>query len=379
MNNSNNNSTQAKISNQTKISKLENYGLNDRFKNEVLNPEYSKFILARIISQHRGLYRVISELGENSAEISGKLRHDTKELAQFPTVGDWVLITETQSINSNWTIHKILTRKSIFLRSAVGTSGQAQVIASNIDIVFLCMSLNHNFNLNRLERYLAIAWDSGAIPVILLTKSDLCNNLEETVLEVEQVSNFCDVVTISMFDLDNIIKEKMSKYLKLGTTSAFIGSSGVGKSTIINKILGKELLATSEVGKIDKGRHTTTSKEMYLSPFGGVLIDTPGMRELGIETANLSKTFEDIEELANKCKFKNCTHTNEPNCQIIEALENNIIDKRRLNSYLKLKTETSYDGLTHREIENKKIDRMFKEVGGMKNARKFAKESRKRK
>lgn len=351
---------------------LEKYGITDRFKNEAA--AYPKLSLARVVAQHRGIYKTVTESGELQAEISGKLRFETDELAKFPTVGDYVMISSEDS-GGNAIIHHVLTRKSIFLRTAVGVSGQAQPVAANIDIVFICMSLNNNFNLSRLERYLSVAWDSGATPVILLTKSDLCEDLERVLLEVERVSSFTEVIPLSMFDDD--IVTKLSRYLQPGITAAFIGSSGVGKSTLINKLLGEQELATSEVGKDDKGRHTTTGREMFPSPFGVVLIDTPGMRELGAESVDLSKSFEDIETLAGQCKFNNCTHTKEPGCAILQALEDGSLDQRRFSSYLKLKIEAGYDGLSAKEIENKKLERMLKDVGGMKNFRKYVKEKRK--
>lgn len=353
---------------------LNNYGLTDRFSNEATI--YPHLSLARITAQYRGLYKIITEHGEMQAEISGKFRYETTELAKFPTVGDFVMVSVDNS-ESNAIIHHVLTRKSVFFRTAVGVSSQAQSVAANIDTVFICMSLNHNFNLSRLERYLSVAWDSGATPVVLLTKSDLCDDLAKAVKDVERVSSFSDVISLSVFDEN--VEQKLSKYLKAGTTSALIGSSGVGKSTLINKLLGEEILATADIGKADKGRHTTTGREMFPSPFGGVLIDTPGMRELGAESADLGKTFDDIEELASRCKFHDCTHVNEPGCAILEALVNGTLDHRRFQNYSKLKTEAGYDGLNAKEIEVKKLERMFKDVGGMKNIRKFAKQQRKNK
>lgn len=350
---------------------LETYGLTDQFKN--LSTLYPQYKLARVVAQYRGLYRIVTENSELQAEVSGKLRYETHELAKYPTVGDFVMVS-LGNAESNAIIHHVLCRKSIFLRTAVGVNNQAQPIASNIDNVFICMSLNNNFNLSRLERYLSVAWDSGATPVILLTKADLCDNLSATVAEVNKVSSFTDIISLSIFDEN--IAEKLKRYLGSGTTSAFIGSSGVGKSTLINLLIGKEILATGEIGKNDKGRHTTTGREMFPSLFGGVLIDTPGMRELGAESADISKTFEDIEDLASKCKFSDCTHTNEPGCAILKALAEGTIDQRRLNSYLKLKIEVGYDGLNFKEIEVKKLERMFKDVGGMKNVRKIAKNKR---
>lgn len=353
---------------------LNNYGLTERFSQEATM--YPQLSLARITAQYRGIYKIITEYGERQAEISGKFRYETTELAKFPTVGDFVMVS-MDNRESSAIIHHVLTRKSVFLRTAVGLRGQAQSVAANIDIVFICMSLNHNFNLSRLERYLSVAWDSGATPVVLLTKSDLCDDLQKAVKAVEHVSSFSDVIPLSVFDQN--IEQKLSKYLKTSTTSAFIGSSGVGKSTLINKLLGEEILATADTGKADKGRHTTTGREMFPSPFGGVLIDTPGMRELGAESVDLGKTFDEVEELASRCKFHDCAHINEPGCAILEALDNGTLDPRRFRNYAKLKTEAGYDGLKAKEIEVKKLERMFKDVGGMKNIRKFAKQQRKNK
>lgn len=356
------------------MSFLSNYGLTDRFLNEAAM--YPQLSIARIAAQHRGLYKIVTEQGELQAEISGKFRFETAELAKFPTVGDFVMVSLDVSGGSA-VIHHVLTRKSVFLRTAVGVRGQAQSVAANIDTVFICMSLNNNFNLSRLERYLSVAWDSGAAPVVLLTKSDLCEDLAKAVAEVERVSSFSDVIALSVYDED--VEQRLSPYLKPGTTSAFIGSSGVGKSTLINRLLGEDVLATAGVGKVDKGRHTTTGRELFRSPFGGVLIDTPGMRELGAESVDLGKAFDDIEELAGRCKFPDCAHLSEPGCAILEALSTGALDSRRLENYRKLKIEAGYDGLNAKEIELKKQERMFKDVGGIKNMRKFAKEQRKNK
>lgn len=354
------------------MKQLNYYGVSERFLAEAtLYPNYQ---LARVVAQYRGRYRVITEQEELLAEVSGRLRYDTEELAQYPTVGDYVMVTVQSELA---VIHQVLARKSLFVRRAVGVSGQAQPVASNVDIVFLCMSLNQNFNLNRMERYLSIAWDSGAAPVIVLTKSDLCEDLSQAVAQVEKISCFSDVVTLSMFDTD--IHEKFLPYFQKKQTCAFIGSSGVGKSTLINKLLGSPATATQEISKSGKGRHTTTGREMFPCLLGGVVIDTPGMREMGAESADLSKAFADIEELAQNCRFRNCTHTHEPGCAVLAAVESGELDSRRLESYQKLGHETSYDGLNSKKIEVKKCERMFKEVGGMKNARRFAKEQRKRK
>lgn len=350
---------------------LKKYGLTDRFINE--SNEYKELRLGRVISQYKGIYKIVTSEGEQLAKVSGKFRYETYDNLNFPAVGDFVMLSyETK--NDMATIHQVLTRKSVFSRKAVGKTESSQIVATNIDILFICMSLNNNYNLNRLERYISIAWDSGAIPVIVLTKSDLCEDLPKAIQEVEEVSSFSDVIVTSIFE-DNV--EKLKPYFKEGTTTAFIGSSGVGKSTLINEILGKEVIETKEIGNEDKGKHTTTRRELFICPFGGVVIDTPGMRELGVQSTEISKSFSDIEELSKNCKFKNCTHTTEPDCAVKRALSDGEIDQRRLDNYFKLKNESSYEGLSSKQIENKKFNRLFKEVGGMKNARKFIKNRRK--
>lgn len=348
---------------------LKKYGVTERFVNEAAM--YENLALARVIAQHRDFYRVVTSEGEFLAKISGRLRHETDELAKFPAVGDCVMVS------GDAVIQHILTRKTVLLRTAVGVSGQAQVIAANVDILFVCMSLNNNYNLNRLERYLSVAWDSGASPVVVLTKSDLCRDLRAVTDEIRRVAAFADVITTSAFEDD--VETKLNKYIKEGVTGAFIGSSGVGKSTLINKLLGENRLDTKETGKTDKGRHTTTGREMFPCPSGGTIIDTPGMRELGAEGADLSKTFADIDSFSANCKFRDCTHTNEPGCALRAAADEGAVDERRLENYLKLKREAGYDGLNSKEIETKKFERMFKEVGGMKNARKILKDNNKRK
>ncbi len=343
------------------MNNLETYGLSERFVSQATL--YKDLSLARVIAQHKGLYRLATEFGECTGEISGKFRHETTELLDFPTVGDFVMISG-KADDGNVLIHNLLSRKSIFMRTAVGLTGQAQAIVTNIDIVFICMSLNNNFNLSRLERYLGVAWDSGATPVIILTKSDLCDDVAGFIRESEKVSLFSDIIAISMYD---DIEQLLAGYLKPGTTVAFIGSSGVGKSTIINKLLGEDVLATAGISKDDKGRHTTTGKQMYRCSLGAVLIDTPGMRELGVQSVDLSLTFEDVEDIASGCKFSDCTHSTENGCAVIKAISDGLLDERRFESYKKLKSEAGYDGLSSREIEAKKFERF----GGVKKLRKI--------
>lgn len=354
------------------MNNLEKHGLSQRFINEAtIYPEYK---IARVISQYKNIYKIVTKDGEMFGEISGKFRHETLKLCNFPTVGDFVMVSYTD-INSPAIIHHVLTRKSSFERTAIGTINETQVVAANIDIIFICMSLNNNYNLSRLERYLSVAWDSGAIPVIVLTKKDLCEDISAVILEIENIAMGTDIILTSCFDEKTCYK--LLTYLKSGVTGTFIGSSGVGKSTLINTLAGNNILETSEIRRDGKGRHTTTGRELIVLKQGGIVIDTPGMRELGAESVNLSKSFSDIDNLAKQCKFRDCTHTNEPDCAIKKAIQEGKIEQRRLENYLKLKKEAKYDGLSARQIDEEKINLMFGGKGEMKRTRKFLKDRKK--
>ncbi len=349
---------------------LQDYGIKENYIIEA--KDFPDFELGRVIAQYKGIYKIALESGEKLAELSGKLRYEIDDSLKLPLVGDYVMVSKNEG---NVIINKILSRKSIFFRSSNEKKDNKQGIVTNVDTIFICMSLNENYNLNRLERYLSIAWDSGATPVIVLTKSDLCEDIQEKIQEVELVSAFSDIILTSNKENN---QEKFKKYLIKNQTVAFIGSSGVGKTTLINELIEEKILSTQEIGKGDKGRHTTTNREMVISLYGGVIIDTPGMREIGVKDINLERYYDDIEELEKKCRFSDCTHTNEPGCEVRKAIELGILDERRVENYFKIKRENSYDGLSGKELEKRKLDYMFKDVGGMKKARNFIKDKQKR-
>lgn len=317
-------------------------------------------IRARVISQEKGLYRISNGSEEKLAEVTGRFRHDTQTVSDYPGVGDYVIATWPED-ESNASITMLFPRKSCIIRKAAGTDRQEQVVAANVDSLFVCMSLNNDFNLRRLERYLAIAWESGATPVVLLTKADLCDDVQSKVIEVERIAIGVDVLTVASLDGDY---NAVLPYIQEGRTVAFIGSSGVGKSTLINRLLGEDVIATNGLRNDDKGRHTTTHRQLIELPCGAYVIDTPGMRELGMwdSKSGIETTFADIEELSESCRFADCTHTGEPGCAVMAAIGDGTLTRERWNSYLKLKMENEYaaDGSSYLRAKEEKFKQIAK-------------------
>lgn len=321
--------------------------------------------LARVITQERGQYTVVTAAGERTAVLSGKFLYTTEDISALPAVGDWILLAGEEDMG---VVQKVLPRTSLIARKAVGMPPRPQVIAANVDIVFICMAMNANFNLSRLERYLAVVWESDAKPVVVLTKADLAPDLDHQIAQTQVVAMGVDIVTTSATEHTGF--ERLRTYLGNSVTIAFIGSSGVGKSTLVNTLVGSEVLKTSHLRNDDQGRHTTTHREAILLPGGGVLIDTPGMRELGIESADIDRTFADIEELADQCRFSDCTHHTEPGCAVRVAVDIGELDRRRLESYRKLSNEADYAGRSSRQIEEQKLNRIFGGKARLKATRK---------
>lgn len=346
---------------------LREWGLDDFVVKQIGQSEISN--LGRIVTEGNKIYKIITNEGLITGEVSGKAIYDATGTDDFPAVGDWVLLDRVDAQSGNAIILKVLKRKSKLSRKVAGKRFDEQIIATNIDTIFITMSVNNDFNIRRLERYLTIVWDSMAVPVILLTKIDLCQNIDSKMLEIEAASPGVDILTSSAVTGEGI--QQIAKYLGPGKTVAFVGSSGVGKSSIINYLKGEKIMAVKELRNDDKGRHTTTHRQLVPMASGGVIIDTPGMREIQIMDVDtsLDKTFTDIETLAKDCKFNNCQHQSEPGCAIQEALENGTLDRGRWDNYIKMKKEIEYfirktDKKAESEYWNKikKRSKLIKEI-----------------
>nr|WP_235420820.1 ribosome small subunit-dependent GTPase A [Jeotgalibacillus soli] len=327
---------------QNKMSQLQQLGWNEAWQQKANEIRADHLEPARVIVEHKRLYRVLTEKGILLGEVSGKFRHHAVLREDYPAVGDWVMI-DAHFDEEKAVIHHILPRVSAFSRKAAGHTTEEQIVAVNVDTVFLVMALNQDFNVRRIERYLVSAWESGANPVIVLSKADLCDEIEVRQQEVNVVAMGVPIITCSVKEQFGL--EQLAYYIGEGVTAAVMGSSGVGKSSIINVLLGEERMLTHGIrAGDDKGKHTTTHRELLLLPGGGVIIDTPGMRELQLWESDegLQQGFMDIEELAFSCLYRDCRHENEPHCAVIEAIENGNMQKERLNSYRKLQKELAY-------------------------------------
>lgn len=323
----------------------------------------------RVVLEERGSYRLYAEHDELSARVRGKLRFESEGAADFPAVGDWVSVHRRER-DGLPQIYGVLPRRSKFSRKAAGANSEEQVVAANVDTVFLVQGLDHDFNLRRLERYLVAAFESNAAPVVILSKADLCGDVEQKISGAESVAPGAPVHAISSVSGQGL--EALDQYILPGVTVAFLGSSGAGKSTLINRIVGEEVQKTAEVREHDsRGRHTTTHRELLVLKTGGLLIDTPGMRELQMWDASgsLDLAFSDVQSIAAGCYFSNCSHQSEPGCAVREALEDGSLDRDRYESYYKMEKEMEYldsrmDTRLNlkRNSREKKIHRAFRTI-----------------
>jgi ribosome biogenesis GTPase len=342
--------------------KIEDLGYDSFFESARKDLAEEDLSVARVFSEHRGAYEIMGEDGVFMAKVTGKHMFDATGREDYPAVGDWVcvrILGAGQAI-----IHHILPRRTVIKRrygdkDKIGNKTDVQIIGANIDTAFIVESVSRDFNLNRFERYLSIIGNQGIEPIIIINKIDLISveDLEELLTRIR--SRFEDnFPIISMSTVSGEGLDTLESFLVKGKTYCFLGSSGVGKSSLINKLIGRESIAISDVSSYsDRGKHTTTSRDMYILEGGAIVMDNPGIREVGI-TGDLGEmVFDDIPDLATKCRYSDCTHVNEPGCEVLKALEEGRIDRGRYDNYIRLRAESDYYQMS--DYEKREKDRSF--------------------
>jgi ribosome biogenesis GTPase / thiamine phosphate phosphatase len=350
-------------------------GWGPRFADAFVPHAAEGLVPARVALEHTHIYRLFTESGEWLARVSGRLRHRAAARADFPAVGDWVAV-ERPVDGGDARIRAVLPRFSRFSRRAAGDPTEEQIVAANIDTVFLVSGLDGDFNPRRIERYLVVAWESGATPVIVLNKADLIDDLTPLVEDVRALAPGVEIHAVSCRTPGSV--DVLRPYLNHGQTGALLGSSGVGKSSIVNQLIGHELMRTREVRDWDsRGRHASTTRQLVLLPGHGVLIDTPGMRELQLwDTGDaIGGTFSDIEALAESCRFRDCQHGAEPGCAVRAAVDAGELSAVRLESFHKLAAEQAYQ--TRQQDQRAQLDVKRRDRIGAKAARKIYKDREK--
>jgi len=343
------------------MQKLKQWGLPQFIIDKLEQNEINSSEIARVTAVHKERYIVEHEKGRMNAEITGNLRYSAESAEDFPTIGDWVKIVEMDDHNS--IILEVFPRFSSLKRKASGKTIDLQMIAANIDAAFVCMSVDQNFNLNRLDRYLAICEEENITNIVLLTKSDLVSEDEIKSL-LRQVNSRHS--NIQVLPLSTYTKQGLDEYDKLfeaGKTYCFLGSSGVGKSTLVNELLESEKMKTSSVSTSNmKGRHTTSHRELFLLPGGSLVIDSPGMRELGMAGSErgIEAVFDQLSELSRGCRYNDCSHTSEPGCAVLQGIEEGVVSKETYQSYLKLRKEEAH--FSEKEAEKRQKGKQFSKL-----------------
>ena len=341
------------------MSDLESIGYSDWFKSRVDDEKRVAHGVARIVSVHKDSYTVTNGGEDIFAELSGNLLYCSESVSELPTTGDWVY-ADFYDDDTHAIIYGVFPRKTLLKRKTAGKLVDFQLIAANIDVAFIIQSLNDNFNLRRLERYLVMVNESGIEPVILLSKCDLVpkeevDEIKESVLGIAPQTTVVEFSNLSRESIDSV-----ANILKSGSSYCLLGSSGVGKTTLLNSLIGNDKFETQSVSKIQsKGRHTTTSRQLVRLESGAMIIDTPGMRELGSMSVDdgLGETFSEILELSQSCKFSNCSHTNEKGCAILASIKAGDLSEQRYQNYLKMEKESEFNQMSY--LDRKKKDKNF--------------------
>lgn len=337
--------------------KLDEMGYDNFFETSRKKSGLDFFSVARVVAEYRQAYRVKDQEGEYLAKITGKRIFNAASREDFPAVGDWVAISEAGEGQA--VIQEILPRKTLIKRKSANKK-QIQIIAANIDVAFAVEAVGGDFNLNRFERYFAIARDGGVRPAVVLNKTDLILK-EELDLKSDQIrSRFENIDFIATSTITNEGLDELKKYIIKGKTYCFLGSSGVGKSSLINKLIGKDVIGTKAIDfRTDRGKHTTTGREMYFLESGGIVIDNPGMREVGMADsgAGIDDLFDQITALAKDCKYSDCRHAGEPGCRVLAAVKSGELDEEKYNNYTGLRKEAEYYEMT--KAEKREKDRKF--------------------
>jgi ribosome biogenesis GTPase len=344
---------------------LENLGYKDHLDQYRNENDLSVFEVGRVTLEHKERYIVLTEHGEITCELLGNLRFTAQSRSDLPAVGDWVAFNEYDS--DKGLIHAVFPRDNVLERQAVGRSGEKQIIASNIDYSLIVQSVNRDYSINRLERYITICHTAGIEPIIILNKIDLIKEgqVQEILHEINERIKGAAVVAISNSTGEGL--DQVRPLIKGGKTYCLLGSSGVGKSTLINSLAGKQIMKTGAISEsVDRGKHVTTHRELIVLETGGVIIDNPGMREVGItdSSSGLDMTFEKIHDLAHDCKFNDCTHRNEKGCAVLDALDSGELNEDTYENYMKLQREQAHFSASVHEkrMKEKAFGKMVKQV-----------------